>query len=280
MFKFIASLLMVAGLALPAPAQTIDRIQTTGALKLGVRTDAIPLSFIDKNGQPSGYSPMLCAVLAQGIANALKMEKLDVSFVAAQTENQFDLVANGDIDLLCGAATITLARRAVVDFSIPVYVDGASILIARDALTDLTNPDRAKKIGVRAATTTEGALQAKLAEGNINAELVPYESHLKGITAMQNSEIDAYLADRSILFGLLISQNLSQTHMIADQILTVEKQGLALARGDSEFRLLVDTILSELYKNGTIQNIFSKTFPGAEPSVAIRAMTMISPTLP
>ena len=43
-----------------------------------------------------------------------------------------------------------------------------------------------------------------------------------------------------------------------------ETYGLALPRGDNEFRLLVDKTLARLYRTGKIKSILAKTF-GNEP---------------
>lgn len=270
---------IAAGLATPATAQTIERIKETKELRLGYRTDAAPLSFADQAGLPSGYSVILCGQIAQGIANALKMEELNADFFAVTTEDRFDKIANGKIDLLCGAATITLDRQQTVSFSIPTFVDGAALMVPVDSsgqFHDLAG----KRIGVHAATTTETALNNSLSRANFTAEVVPFEDHDAGMQAMEAGEIDAYFADQSILQRLYAATGTPERFKVSNEILTIEKQGLALARGDSDFRLLVDSILSELYKNGTMEEIFTSTIPGASPGNALRALYLIAPTLP
>ncbi|MDU9004986.1 amino acid ABC transporter substrate-binding protein [Sedimentitalea todarodis] len=273
----LPSLFATALLAFPVGAQTLDRILETGEMKLGYRTDAAPLSYQNEEGNPAGYTPLICINVAQAIANALQLENLDVSFVPVSTEDRFDKVASGEIDLLCGAATITLARREIVDFSDPVYVDGTSILLpngAQGSLEDLAG----KKIGVRGATTTEEALNTSLLAAGLTADVVPFESHAEGISAMEDKEIVAYFADQSILMGLFRSSPKANEMMISNEILTIEKQGLAMVRGDADFRLLVDTVVSELFNSGKMREFFAAAMPGAEPGAALEAMYLLSPT--
>lgn len=279
MRHFTLSLLAAAVLALPASAQTLERIKQTGELKLGYRTDAAPLSFTDENGQPAGYSPLLCTGVAQAIANQLEIEDLLATFHAVDATNRFDKVASGEIDLLCGAATITFERRQVVDFSVPTYVDGTSIMLPKDApeqLTDLVG----KKIGVRSGTTTMDALKNSLEDADVTADVVRFADHKAGLAALQNSEIDAYFADQSILLYLAYSQDDTRSLKVTSEILTIEKQGLALARGDSDFRLLVDRAISQMFTDGTMEELFQRALPGANPGVAIKAMHLLSPTIP
>ncbi|MEM8776659.1 MAG: amino acid ABC transporter substrate-binding protein [Pseudomonadota bacterium] len=276
-FAFVTTLLLV--LASSATAQTIDRIKETQQIKLGYRVDAPPLSFLDSQNLPAGYSPMICSELAKEIATVLKIDDLNVEYVPVDTKNRFDKVANGEIDLLCGAATITLERRKLVDFSIPTYVDGSSVILPRDGAKSMTELD-GKTVGMRSETTTEQAVKNSFESAGLEARMERFNNHKNGINALVSGQIDAYFADMSILLAYYVSDNLSNRFRLLDDILTIEKHGLALKRGDSEFRLLVDTGLSKMYARGTMQRAFKSVLPGADPGVALRALYMISPTLP
>lgn len=273
------SLLATALLALPASAQTLERVKETGEIKMGYRTDAAPLSFTDENGQPAGYSPLVCAGVAQAIANKLEMSDLLATFHPVDATNRFEKVASGEIDLLCGAATITLGRRELVDFSVPTYVDGAAIMLPKDASEELSSLV-GKKIGVRSGTTTLDALTNTLEDAKVTADVVKFDDHKAGLTALLNKEIDAYFGDQSILFYLAYSGEAATTLKVSNEILTIEKHGLALTRGDADFRLLVDSAISDMFANGKMADLFQRALPGAEPGVAIKAMHLMSPTIP
>jgi polar amino acid transport system substrate-binding protein/glutamate/aspartate transport system substrate-binding protein len=275
--KAILSLVTATALlAGAASAQTIDRIKETGQLKLGYRLDAAPLSFQTDEGKPDGYTPVICAELAQGILNTIKIPNLDVEFIPVGAQDRFEKVASGEIDLLCGASTITLERRAIVDFSIPVFADGTSILLplnGSENFEDLAG----KKLGVRRETTTEDALNNTLSSAGMFAEVVRFTSHEDGLQAMVDGEIEAYFADQSILATLWLGSPDRGNLKMSNAILTVEQHGLAMARGDTEFRLLVDSLLSEMYARGVMQRIFETTLPGVKPGEILRAMFTMAP---
>lgn len=269
----------LVALALPASAQTLDRIQDTKELKLGYRTDAAPLSYADSDGRPSGYTPMVCAEIAQAIANILRMEELDAVFLPVGTENRFDKVAKGEIDLLCGAATITLRRREIVDFSAPIYVDGVAIILPKDG-PDTLDGFAGKTIGVRSGTTTQEALSNSLGAAGVAAVTRVFSDHKDGIAALESGAISAYFADQSILFHLYSQSDAREDLKVTGEILTIEKHGLALARNDADFRLVVDAALSQLYTSGRMEQIFAEALPGVTPGLAIRAMHLLAPTIP
>ncbi|WP_170368649.1 amino acid ABC transporter substrate-binding protein [Ruegeria arenilitoris] len=277
--RLLALTLSAALLVSGAAAQTIDRIKETREIRFGFRTDAAPLSFINDKERPDGLSVMICDQVARAIAGRLGADDLTAQFIPVQSDTRFDMVASGQIDLLCGAATITLSRRETVDFSIPIFVDGTSVLLPIDA--DVTMASLSgKKVGMRSSTTTEEAVFNSFGSAGIEAKLVRFASHPDGIKALRDGEIDAYFADQSILLVNYLAAGLKDDFKISQEILTIEKQGLALARGDDDFRLMVDEILSQLYAQGTMEEIFRAALPGIEPSEALKALYVIAPTLP
>ena len=278
--RILAPLILSAVVtAMPAWAQTLERIKETKQLNIGYRVDAPPLSYAQSDGQPAGYSPLICVGLAQKIANKLEMADLEVVFQTVDTKDRFEKVASGEIDLLCGASTITLGRRELVDFSVPTFVDGAAVLLPKDAGTGLSDL-AGKKVGVRSETTTERALATSLESAGVEATTERFADHDAGLEALKNGQIDAYFADQSILMYSFFSKNMSEDFLFPEQLLTLEKHGLAMAKGDSDFRLLVDSSLSDLFADGSMQKYFSEAFPGAKPGKATQAMYLLSPTLP
>lgn len=277
--RLLALTLAITLTAGTVAAQTIERIRDTGKITIGFRVDAAPLSFADAEGRPAGYTPLLCDRLAQAMADQLDMTELKASFVPVTTSDRFDRIAKGEIDILCGAATVTLERQKIVDFSIPVYVDGTSVITRRGAgahLSDLAG----KTIGFRADTTTEQAVLNSFQGAGLEARFERFTDHKAGFKALNNGTLDAYFADQSILIFNYLAGKMAERFQLMDEILTLEKQALALPRGDSDFRLLIDTLLSEMYADGTINRVFHQALPGVEPGAALKAMFLIAPTLP
>ena len=130
---------------------------------------------------------------------------------------------------------------------------------------------------MRRGTTTETALTNTLTTAGIFAEVVRFADHDAAMSAMENGELDAYFADQSILAALWLSSEQRGNMKLSNVILTVEKHGLAMKRGDTEFRLLVDGLLSTMYARGLMQQIFETTLPGIQPGEILRAMFTMSP---
>jgi ABC-type amino acid transport substrate-binding protein len=274
-----AAIFVLALCLLPAgwaSAATLDRIRDSGVIKIGIRTDAPPFSFQNSVNEPAGYTVALCRAVASQIKEQLKLEKLSVEYVPVGAEDRFKAVEEGRIDLLCGATTATLARRKLVDFSLPTFVDGASVLL-RTTGPQTFGDLEGRKVGVRAGTTTEQALANTVKDLKILVETVAVKDHKDGLQKLLNDKISAYFADRAILFFLMAGSDAPEKLFLSEQQFTYEPYALALQKGDDAFRLAVDTALSRLYRSGAIGTVFASSFgANAKPTGELRALYRIS----
>ena len=115
-----------------ASAATLDKVRQVKSIRLAVRWDAPPFSYRGANGDPAGFMVDLCRAVAAGLAAELNLNELKVEFVPVTAQDRFDAIASGKADLLCEPTSETLSRREKVDFSIPTFVDGASLLVKGD----------------------------------------------------------------------------------------------------------------------------------------------------
>jgi ABC-type amino acid transport substrate-binding protein len=214
----------------------------------------------------------LCRLVAAETKAALGLEAITLAYVVVGTEDRFQAVRDGRIDLLCGPDSVTLARRALVDFSLFTFVDGAAVMLRADGPEDLMGL-AGQKIGVRGATTTEEALRNFLDESGLAAEVVTVASHDDGLRRLEAGELAAYFGDQAILIFLAATSAAPDKLKISDRQLTFEPYALALARGDDDFRLLVDRTLAGIYRSGRIDRLFTNAFgKDARPTPALRAL--------
>jgi ABC-type amino acid transport substrate-binding protein len=256
-------------------AGTLDRVRETGTFKIGYRTDAAPFSYKSDIGEPAGYIVDLCREVAASAKQELGLKELTVDYVTVTAEDRFDAVANGRVDLLCEATTVTLARRKLVDFSLMTFIDGASVMVRSDGPQSF-KALAGNKIGVHAGTTTEDALRRTLADLKVDAEMVPVADHAEGVKKLESGEFAAYFADRAILTYLLLGEGSPKTLRISKEYFTREPYALALARGDEDFRFLVDRTLARLYRSNAIGPIFSRSFGKAKASEMLQMLYAIN----
>lgn len=274
----IGTLLSVAAIGDKlAWAGTIEKIRADQTLRIAYREDAPPFSYKKANStEPTGYMVNLCQVVAKKLADQLSIPALKVAYVSVTAANRFETIEKHDADLLCEATSATLARRRHVDFSIATFADGAGLLTNDANLQTLKELD-GKKVGVLGGTTTEEALRNTLHDQDVHAEVVPAKTHDEGLAMLDGDKTSAYFGDRSILVFLLQRSKAPDKLFIAEDYFTVEPYALALAHGDEDFRLAVDTALSHIYRSGEISRIFEQTFAGkVKPTDMIKALYRLS----
>ena len=273
---FAAAFAAGALLAGEVAAGTLDQIKQDKAIRIAYREDAPPFSFKAANNQPAGFIVDLCQAVVVKLARQLNLPALNVSYVPVTALGRFDAISQGKADLLCEATTAALSRRAIVDFSIATFVDGASFAIRSGGPQDFKQ-FQGRKIGVLAGTTTEGDLRRALGAISVTADIVLAKSHTEGLANLEKSVVDAYFADHAIL-TFLIKENKSPAQlMLANIYLSMEPYALAMRRGDEDFRLAVDRALSQIYRSGGIVPIFNKTFGAqAKPSQILQTLFSVS----
>lgn len=264
--------LLVAGLPFwtEAGAATLERVRDSGAIKIGYREDAKPFSYADASGLPAGYTVDICNTVVSAVRQRLQRDDIEVQYVLVTAENRFAKLKSGEIDLLCGASSVTLERRAEVDFSLLTFVTGSSVLYRKDGpanFLDLVG----QKVGVRGGTTTEEGLAQALAEAGIDAQVVAVESHEAGLRDLESGALAAYFADRAILAILGRGAQRPENLRLSDRYFSYEPYALTLPYGDSAFRLLVDTTLARLYRSQGILKIYHAHFGDAPMSDLLRA---------
>ena len=169
-----------------------------------------------------------------------------------------------------------MSRREQVDFSIATFIDGASLLVSGEGPGEF-GALAGKKIGVLAGTTTEQSLRDTLASANINAEVVPAKTHEEGLAMLDQGTIVAYFGDRAILAYLASKSSAPGKLRLANNYFSLEPYALALAHGDSDFRLAVDRALSRIYRSGEISAIFAHSFGSqTQPSDTLQTLYLIS----
>ncbi len=264
----------LGGFTVTAAAGGLDRIKS-GKIKIGYREDAAPYSFKNTIGEPAGYSVDLCRAVVAQLKNQLELPEISITYVPVTSKSRFEAVQNGQIDLLCGAATATLARRDKVDFSIPIFIDGAAVLTKVDGPRDFESL-KGQKIGVLKSTTTEQLLRNIVKKTDLQSEIITVADHQDGRAKLEEDEISAYFSDRAMLVYLAAQSSQAKSLHVGTRYFSHEPYALAMKRGDSEFRLAVDRALSRIYRSNAISAIFDNAFNGSKPSDVLRAMYLVS----
>src|SRR5438128_3480687 len=259
-----ACLILIAGAAAHAaePSRTLERIKADGTLRLGYRSGAAPFSFKERDGSVRGYSAELCTRVAASIQKRLGLSTLKIDWTALDAADRLDAVARGRVDMECGTTTISLSRYETVDFSLPIFIDGGSVMTAVTAKVERFSDLNGKKIAVIPGTTTESALKRQLDVVGAKAQLMPVNDAAEGIAALTQGKVDGYAGDRIVLVALRAGAADPERLTLLDDDFSFEPYALVVRRDDPDFRLAVNRALVDLYRSGDIDPIFHRWLGG------------------
>jgi ABC-type amino acid transport substrate-binding protein len=260
--KALVALFLIALFAMPVEAGesgegTLGQIKKSGKIRIGYRVSQPPMSFLDKEDKPAGYSVDLCKRIVTGVKNKIGTD-LSVEYVPVTAKERFEALSNNKIDILCGATTKTLSRGEIVDFTQLTFVTGASLMTLKDTKVSDLSELNGKKIGVVQNTTTIEALKKLLKETLTDADIVPFKTSADGMDALRKGSIDVFSADQIVLVGLIIGEKDPNNFLIAQDVFSLEPFALAVRRNDADFRLAADRVISHLYRTGMILQIYDK----------------------
>jgi ABC-type amino acid transport substrate-binding protein len=260
-------------------AGTLDRIRQSGKVMFGYRAEAQPFSYRDDAGNPAGYSVALCQAIADGLKTDLGLANLSIEWVPVTIDDRFSTVQQGKVDLLCSAETETLSRRKEVSFSLPIYPSGIGALLAADTPPELQeilergspptkpiwrgSPARtlleAQTFSVVANTRAVDWLRERADAFDIDAKIVPVDSYDAGVQRLIDGTSDVLFGEAILLAAAKRSPGARDLTLL-DRRFTNEPVALVLARGDEDFRLVVDQKLSQLMRSDSFRSLYSRWF--------------------
>ncbi|RRV04586.1 amino acid ABC transporter substrate-binding protein [Pseudomonas sp. v388] len=281
----LLSTCVLLALPLMTGAATLERVRGTHTLTLGYLPDQAPFSSAEGD-QASGYAIDLCLMVADRVKRELGMPDLEVRYRPVKVAEEVGAVSVGEVDILCTPTPPTLERRRSISYSIPVYTAGLSVVVRNDApqpLLNVLNGHQAYDGPTWRATINRGLANHTYAtvEGGVTEDWIRQRMRLLGVVAslvtvanadegvqlVADGKADAFFSERMLLRHEIATEGTGKSLMLLDRIFDFSPVAMIVERGDEDFRLLVDTALSEAYYTGAIEGAYNKHF-GATTEIA------------
>lgn len=260
-------------------ADTLERIKARGYINLGHRESSVPFSFVDDNGQVIGYSYELALKVVDAIRRHLDDPLLVLRLVEVNPENRITSVRDGKVDLECGSTSHNSVRARQVSFSNTIFVIGTRILTARDSgIHDF--PDLAgRRVVTTVATTSEYLLQRMNPEQHMNMEIITAPDYAESFTVLEQGGADAFMMDDALLYAELTTAHDPSKWVVTGTPQSFEAYGCMMKRGDTAFKRLVDSTLSEIMTSGEAERLYYKWFMSPLPTSGLNLNYPLSDTL-
>jgi glutamate/aspartate transport system substrate-binding protein len=275
------ALLAALAVALPVAAQegTLKKIKDSGAITIGHRDASLPFSYYDDKQQPIGYAMDLCAKIVDAVKAELKMPNLKTNYQLVTSANRIPLMANGTIDLECGSTTNNVARQEQVWFTMTHFVTANRWVAKKSAKLKTLQDLKGKTIVSTAGTTNIKQITEINAAQNLGMNIISANGHPEAFQMVETGRAVAFVMDDILLAGLAAQSRSPKDYEISSVALSVEPYGIMVRKDDKAFKEVADKALSQVYKSGQINAMYSKWFEKPVPPKNINLNLPMSPAL-
>ncbi len=252
LFSFAILMAACAGAPAAEVQSTLDKVTEAGTVRIGVRNDNPPLSFVNDAGDWVGFDVDL--------ANAMAAEMgVTPELVVVDGTTRITFVQEDRVDMSVASMNHTRSRDEAIDFSITYFWDNQSFL-TRDG--EYSNIDElfGKKVAASAGSSAIDSWNAYVAAaGGTPSEIVEFEDKQAAVQAVRDGAVEGYTEDNITMLSLAAGDpNLVLLPGGHNPV----QFGIGVPVNDSEMRDAVNLALQELWKDGTYQQIYDKWFVG------------------
>lgn len=242
-----------ADAAVSADASGSDTMQlvTDGTLTIGTSAEYEPFEYME-DGEYKGFDLELAQAIADDLGLELKIENVDFDTIVPG-------VASGTkYDMGIAAITATPEREKEVGFTDSYYMDDQAIVTMADN-TEITGDNYADALnaeGVKIAVQSGSTAEAFAKENFPNAELVPFKNATDCFAAVQSSQANALVTNRSVA-AQLVATSFSNEQVIK-QISTGEEYAIAVNKDNTALLDALNDSIAKLTEDGTVDELMTK----------------------
>ncbi len=236
-----------------APGTLYDKVIAAKTVRVGVSPDSPPFGV--KRGKTfQGFD----IDIAEAVFHGMDIENIE--YVPVTSEQRIPYLREGKVDVVIASMTQTREREAQVDFSVPYFQDGESLLVAAASPVKTYQDLAGVQVGVEAGTTAITYLKQVAPE----AKIVEYPDASALRKALEDGTETVISTDLLLLIGMRKLCKTPADFRIAGQRFTTEPYALAVPQDQSKWRNAINHALLAIWEDGTWQKSANTWFgPGA-----------------
>jgi glutamate/aspartate transport system substrate-binding protein len=257
---------------------TLSAIKAAKVVKLGYRESSPPFSFLDQAGRPIGYSLELCQAVVEDIGVEVDVPDLRIDYVKVTSDDRFQAITDGKIDLECGSTTANVERRKQVAFSPLIFVAGTKLMVPKTTTGTAPADFKGKTIVVTKGTTNEQAMHVVDAKFGLGLNFVVSPDHEQSYQILADGKADAFATDDVLLSGLIARHKSQDRFRVVGDFLSYDPYGIMFRKGDPQLTAVVERAFRRLGSNRDLIPLYNKWFVARLPT-GERMGISISPQL-
>ncbi len=250
----LVSLLLAACAGGNGSESAYDQVKESGVIRIGVRNDNPPMSFLDDSGEWVGFD----IDLANAMANQMGLQP---ELVVVDGTTRISFLQDGEVDISVASMNHTRDREDAIDFSITYFWDNQSFLIRKDSYGNIDELI-GETVAANAGSSVIPSWQAYTAEmGGPAPDIVEFDDKLAAMQALRDGAVEGYSEDNITLLSLAAGDpNLELLPGGHNPV----QFGIGVPNNDSTWRDQVNYALQELWQDGTYKEIYDRWFVGPQ----------------
>lgn len=251
---------------------TLKTVNDRGTILIGYRTTALPFSFVNKAGQPIGFSIDICHGIAEDVADTLHRDLLEpdapawqqgirIVYVPVSAEERLPKIVSGAIDLECGSTTANAERAKTVAFSPVFFLSGTKLMVPLTGGVPMVGSYRdlaGRTVVVGAGTTNADAMRRLADKVTPPIKIVEAPSLDAAYDMLAAGKVDAFASDDILLAGYIATRQNGAKFAVVGDYLSFEPYAIALRRNDPAFAELVKNTFIRLATEGTLGRLYNQ----------------------
>lgn len=231
-----------------------DKIEKKKKVTIGLDDSFVPMGFREKNGQLVGFD----IDLARAVFNRYG---IDVDFQTIDWSMKETELRNGTIDLIWNGYTINDERKKTVAFSQP-YLKNQQVLVTKtSSKIDKPKQMKGKTLGIQSGSSGYEAFesQPKILKDYIKTN-IQYDTFNNAFLDLNAGRIQGLLIDSVYADYYIAHQKNPKMYRVISTGFQSEDFAVGMRKGDVTLQKKIDMALSELARNGKLNQISKKWF--------------------
>jgi polar amino acid transport system substrate-binding protein len=231
--------------ALAGRGPSLDAIRQQGRLIVGVDENTLGFSWRNPtSGELEGFEVGLAKAIAARIFGDDARTRLEL--VPVVTDQKFDVVSQGLVDMTISANSMTCERWEQVAFSTEYYTAHQQFLVRRDSQIETVADLDGKKVCVTTKSSSIAILGRRVPRAQQHTE----RDRTGCLLDLEEGDVDAYFGHDSFLYGMQVQDPTVAVRALLPPDKTVSHYGIAIATGRPDLVRFVNVVLDEVRTGG------------------------------
>lgn len=241
----ILTLVLAGTTACGQRTDALNRVRSSGMLRIAVDPSFPPFEFVDSAGQIVGYDADLARALAESLG-------VDAHFVTTGYDALYDALTVGRADVIISALYPDPGRTAGFAFSRPYFNAGEVILVGEGS--PISGPEDLAGRPVACVFGTSGHMELLQLEKTLvpSPAVIAVDDPVTITTLLRTGTVDAIVIDR-VSAQLAVGSDPSAG--ILTPSLTDEPYAIAVKREDTKLLEALEEALAALESDGTLEKL-------------------------